>query len=135
VTKVTRRTLTLREHREAPEHNSETTDQFFGNVAKSKISGERHHTNADCDQEPKKQKLNVGESYQLLIHINQSYCLMSKYARVWNVFALTDGRTESVGGCVKIFGPKSEDMRGGCREPHNADLHDLLSPNIFSMNR
>jgi hypothetical protein len=36
-------------YRVAPGHNSETTGQFFGNVAKSsKISEERHHTNDDC---------------------------------------------------------------------------------------
>jgi len=37
-------------YRVAPEHNSETNDKFFGNVAKCKISEKRHHTNDDCVQ-------------------------------------------------------------------------------------
>ena len=53
---MTTRMLMFQEYRVAPDHNSETNDQFFGNVAKSKISGERHHTNADCVQGHTKNK-------------------------------------------------------------------------------
>jgi hypothetical protein len=34
-----------------------------------------------------------------------------------------------------MFGAKREDMRGRCREQHNADLYDFFSPNIINMNR
>jgi hypothetical protein len=46
----TGRILMLRQHRVALQHNPETTEQFYGNVAKSKISGKLHNTKADCVQ-------------------------------------------------------------------------------------